>query len=225
MNRQEMLHKYFLSSLFLLSILHCTSEHNTVRLYPAKGEKAAYRQLSTDHYLYVDGNHVAEAERGERRVLLVLRSKESNTAKLYIRLKVYPEDDVTGIRAELRLAEQVLRPVLREVRREPIAEQVTILESGDSLRTNPMIGNDVQAQSGYITFGKPTGAGAAKRYWQLVILEAELDTETLALIARTNTLAMEFSGNNIRASADFSRRQLAAWQRFSLGMSDEEAKD
>jgi hypothetical protein len=173
----------------------------------------------------VDGNHVAEAERGERRVLLVLRSKESNTAKLYIRLKVYPEDDVTGIRAELRLAEQVLRPVLREVRREPIAEQVTILESGDSLRTNPMIGNDVQAQSGYITFGKPTGAGAAKRYWQLVILEAELDTETLALIARTNTLAMEFSGNNIRASADFSRRQLAAWQRFSLGMSDEEAKD
>jgi len=225
MNRQEILRRYFLSCFFLLSLFHCASEHNVVRLHPAKGEKAGYRQLSTDHYLYVDGNHVAEAERGERRALFILKQKAAATAKLYIRLKVYPEDDLTGVGAELRLSEQALRPVLREVRRESLAEQVTILESGDSLRTNPTIGNDVQAQSGYITFGKPTGAGAAKRYWQLLILEADLDAGTLALIAHTNTLAMEFSGNNIRASADFSRQQLAAWQRFSRGMSDEEAKD
>lgn len=218
-----MLRQYFLSGFLILTFFCCTSEHNTVRLYAAKNDKPAYRQLSTEHYLYVDDNHVAEAERGERRASFVLRGTNSNTAKLFVRLKVYPEDDFSEPQVELRLRSQVLRPALHEVRRESLAEQVTILESGDNLRTNPMIGNDVQAQSGYITFGKPTGAGSAKRYWQVLILETELNAETLAAIAGSDTLTLQFSGYKTRALADFSRRQLAAWQRFGQGNSDETA--
>lgn len=225
MSRQEVLHKYFLSGLFLLSLFHCTSEHNTVRLYPAKSDKAAYRQLSTEHYLYVDENHVAEAERGERRASFVLRSADTNTAKLFVRLKVYPEDNFGEPQLEIRLRNQVIRPVLREVRREALAEQVTILESGDNLRTNPMIGNDVQAQSGYITFGKPTGAGAAKRYWQVIILEAELDNEALATVGQSDTVSVVITGIRTRGIAEFSRKQIHAWQRFSLGKIDETAAD
>lgn len=225
MNRQEVLQKYFLSGLFVLSLFSCSSEHNTVRLYPAKNDKAAYRQVSTEHYLYVDENHVAETERGERRASLVLRSTDTGAARLFVRLKLYPEDDFSEPQLELRLKNQVLRPAAQLVRREALAEQVTILESGDSLRTNPTIGNDVQAQSGYITFGKPTGAGAAKRYWQVIILEAELGSDSLAAIAGNEALSLNIAGFKAKAVADFSRRQAAAWQRFSTGKSDEVAGD
>ncbi|GAB4423655.1 MAG: hypothetical protein OHK0011_03730 [Turneriella sp.] len=225
MSRREILKKYFLSGCFVLSILSCSSEHNTVRLYPAKNDKAAYRQVSTDHYLYVDENHVAEAERGERRVSLVLRSSGAEAAKLFVRLKVYPDDDFAEPQLELRLRNQVIRPAALVIRREALAEQVTILESGDSLRTNPMIGNDVQAQSGYITFGKPTGAGSAKRYWQVLVLAVELDNDALSAISRADTLSLQIKGGNGQATADFSRQQLGAWQRFSQGKWDETASD
>ena len=225
LNRWGILSRYFLSGLFLLSLFHCTSEHNTVRLYPAKSDKSSYRQLSTEHYLYVDENHVAEAERGERRASFVLRSADTNTAKLFVRLKVYPEDNFGEPQLEIRLRNQVIRPVLREVRREALAEQVTILESGDNLRTNPMIGNDVQAQSGYITFGKPTGAGSAKRYWQVIILEAELDKEALATVGQSDAVSVVITGNRTKGIAEFSRKQMNAWQRFSLGKIDETAAD
>jgi hypothetical protein len=223
MRRREILKRYFLSVFFVPALFGCSSEHNTVRLYPAKKDKAAYRQVSTDHYLYVDENHVAEAERGERRASLVLRSAEAGAARLFVRLKLYPEDDFSEPQLELRLKNQVLRPTAQLIRREALAEQVTILESGDSLRTNPTIGNDVQAQSGYITFGKPTGAGAAKRYWQVMILEVELDSNALAAISQSEALSLLVNGKEKQGNADFSSRQLAAWQRFTAGKTDEVA--
>jgi hypothetical protein len=225
MRRQGILYWYFLSGLIMLPLWHCSSEHNIVRLYPQKNGKAAYRQVSTDHYLYVDENHVAEAERGERRASLVLRSADAGAAWLFVRLKLYPEDDFSEPELELRLKNQVLRPTAQLVRREALAEQVTILESGDSLRTNPTIGNDVQAQSGYITFGKPTGAGAAKRFWRVLILELELDRNALAAINQTDAISLLVKGNRGHGVAEFSGRQLSAWQRFSQGKSDETAGD
>ncbi len=221
MRRQGILLGYFLSGIFLLALFHCSSEHNTIRLYPARKDRPAYRQLSTEHYLYVDDNHVAEAERGERRATFVLRSTDQGKAKLFLRLKLYTEDDFAEPQLEIHAASQVTRLALREIRREAMTEEVTILESGDNLRTNPMIGNDVQAQSGYITFGKPTGAGAAKRHWQVIILEADVETEALAAIARSNAVSIWISAARARGIAEFSRKQLAAWRRFSSGKIDE----
>lgn len=199
----------------------CATEHNTIRLNPADKGKTPYRQLSTEHYLYVDENHVAEAERGERRVQLVLRSSGSDKIKLFIRLRLYPEDDFSQPALELRAKEAALRPVVQFIRREALAEQVTILESGDSLRTNPMIGNDVQAQSGYITFGKPTGAGAARREWQIVLLEAELATQSMLALFEDDAITLQVSGDKARGIADFSRRQRTAWRRFGEGRIDQ----
>jgi hypothetical protein len=223
MSRQGILYWYFLSGLIALSLWHCSTEHNIVRLYPEKNGKAPYRQLSTDHYLYVDENHVAEAERGERRVTFVLRSTDTDSARLFARLKLYPEDDFAEPQLELHLKEQILRPAAKLVRREALSEQVTILETGDGIRTNPTIGNDIQAQSGYITFGKPTGAGAAKRDWQVLLFELKLDSNALSAIRQTEALSLLVKSKRKQGNADFSRRQLAAWQRFSAGKSDEVA--
>lgn len=215
------LHRYSVAVLIYLASGACASEHNKVRLVKPANGKPEYRQLSTDHYLFVDGNHVLEAERGERRATFVLRSQPSGQALLYARLKLYPEDKFDTPQLELHLNAKVLHLESRLVKQETMAEQVTILESGDGMRTNPTIGTDVQAQSGYITFGRPTGAGAAKRFWQVLVLEAELDPAVLDSIAAATSLSAVLSGKSSSASVEFSHKQRAAWQRFCAGMIDE----
>lgn len=215
------LHRYSVAVLLCATLFACASEHNKVRLVKPASGKVAYRQLSTDHYLFVDGNHVAEAERGERRVTFVLRSQPEGAALLYAQFKFYPEDAIHQPQLEFHLNNQVLRLQTRLVRQEALAEQVTILESGDGMRTNPTIGTDVQAQSGYITFGRPTGAGAAKRFWQVLVLEAELEPAMLEAIAAAESISAVLREKSTPASVEFSLKQREAWQRFCTGKTDE----
>ncbi|MCX7632593.1 MAG: hypothetical protein N2Z22_04580 [Turneriella sp.] len=212
---------FLAANLLLICVVSAcaSSRFNQVVLVKNK-DGTQFQELLTEHYLFVDGDHVAEAERGERRLLFQLRSR-SGGASLRTQLKLYPEDASDSLQLELLADGRTLLLPISKFRRWQYEEEVTLLGTGDGIRVAPTIGNDIQAQSGYITFGKPTGAQAAKRNWQVVVLESELDSTTLNGITRVVELSVRIAKiSGITATAEFSTKQVAAWRRFAEGKVD-----
>lgn len=200
----------------------CASEYNTVRLQRSEGSEIL--TLRTQHYLRTDDNHVLELERGERRAeIKAIRTKPREGAaalQLSFALRLYDDDPRPGVTLQLEGggSATAIRVSAWQVR--DLREKVTVLDTGQRSGNNATLTSEVQAQTGYITFGKPTAAGAVERTWQVYSGEASVDESVLAALQSGRQLRVSIPLGNMQAQIELTPDQLKALQRFAHGQAD-----
>jgi hypothetical protein len=210
--------------LFALSAVcsGCASDYNTVRLKQKKGSDIL--SLRTQHYLQTDGDHVQEIERGERMAEFNASRRTSGNGDIELTLKVtlrlYEDDAPPALAGQLDAGGKNVPLQIAKWSSTDLQEKVTVLDTGQRPGTNGALTSEVQAQTGYITFGKPTAAGSVQRRWRVYsgeISDAESFVQALRLagLARVRLLV-----GTTEAKIEFKPNQIKAWQRFARGEPD-----
>lgn len=211
-----------------LILAGCASKFNVVKLSHDKKNNGDYLNLATEHYLSLDGDRVLELDRGERTLTFEFKrpaaiGRPANDA-IAVTLKLYDTDAPPRGRLRLETGGESAEFEVQNPRREIFSETVTVLDSGQRQMDNPNLANSAQAQTGYITFGKPTAAGAAQRSWHLYRFEIAPESAVFALVASTKQASVSMRAGNLRAEAQISEKQLAAWRKYASGNYDEKAE-
>jgi hypothetical protein len=205
-----------------LLTLGCSSTFNTVRL--KQTDENQRFTLSTRHYLQTDDDHVAELDKGERQVQFDLvhdvPQQGMPTITLQAHLRLYREDKAPSREATFRADETNLPLSFGEFTFLDTSENVTVLDTGQRGGTNPALASNVQAQTGYITFGKPTAAGAVGRLWRIYTATAKNLSGELRSTASARQMSIKFNVNGRPARALFEPAQIEAWQRLLLKQPD-----
>lgn len=210
--------------LLVLSVacLGCASEFNTVRLQRSAGSEIL--TLRTQHYLRTDDNHVQELERGERRA--EIKASKTKTpdgttpVTLSIALRLYDDDPMPGVALQLAGGEVAATVTVTAWQVRELREKVTVLDTGQRAHNNAALTSEVQAQTGYITFGKPTAAGAVARAWKVYSADALANDRVLAALQNGQGLKMLIPLGSWQAQIEFKPDELKAWQRFVKGQID-----
>ena len=205
--------------------LACASKYNTVRLSRDQKTNNAYLALVTEHYVSLDGDRVLELDRGERTITFEFRrpaaiGRPANDA-IMVTIKLYDTDAPPHGRLRFEAGGVSGEFDIQNPKRELFSETVTVLDSGQRQVDNPNLANSAQAQTGYITFGKPTAAGAAQRSWHLYRFEITPESDVLTLVRSAKQAAVFISSGNLRAEAQISEKQLGAWRRYASGDYDD----
>jgi len=211
---------------FLFSLtavcLGCASESNTVRL--KQKEDSDILTLRTQHYLQTDGDHVQEIERGERMAEFNANRRTYVNGKIEltvrIALRLYQEDASPALAGQVDASGKVVPLQVTNWSTTDLQEKVTVLDTGQRPGTNGALTSEVQAQTGYITFGKPTAAGSVQRHWRVYsgeITDAESLVQTLGLAGYAR---MRLQIGATEAKIELKPGQLKAWQRFARGEAD-----
>lgn len=200
----------------------CSSAYNTVRLKQTEGDQRF--TLTTRHYLQTDRDHVAELDRGEREVqfdlIHVVPENGSANISLKVHLRLYQDDSAPNQLAILRDGKTDSPLRLGQFTFSDSAENVTVLDTGQRGETNPALVSEVQAQTGYITFGKPTAAGSVARRWRVYTATAEDAAVALTAAMDSHHFLIWFTLNGKPASAVFKPNQIEAWRRIFLKKAD-----
>jgi hypothetical protein len=101
------------------------------------------------------------------------------------------------------------------------AETVTILDSGQRQQDNPGLANTAQAQTGYITFGKPVAAGAAQRKWLLYKFRIQPESIFFETLGSAKTATISITVGKLRAEMQSTEKETAIWKRYAAGNYDE----
>ena len=196
-----------------LHICACSSKLNTVRL------DGGVWSLTTEHYLSVDEDKLLELDKGERSIAFQFKRVVRDEIQVSARLYDTDKDAISRMRiiADGKTFDFPSLVIERELQ----SEQVTILDSGQRREDNPNLATSAQAQTGYITFGKPGSAGVAKRYWITYRFRIAPVTEMRTAILRASkvSVVLDFGPNLAEAQVD--TRQLRAWKRYFNAEYDE----
>ena len=216
---------YLLAGLIFLTNA-CSSQYNTVRLQRKPKQGLSLYSLTTEHYLHIDENHVLELDRGERSLQIEF-NREVTSAGLVsettkVTVKLYHDDAPFSGKVRVRLNNADFDLVSDSVTRENFAEAVTVLDTGQRQEDNASLANSAQAQTGYITFGKPVAAGSSKRRWKIYRMTVPLDSALSTAMQSIKQLEIAPTIRGQTAVCDVSDRQIAAWKRFAAGNVDTE---
>lgn len=202
--------------------LRCASEFNTVRLQRSAGSEIL--TLRTQHYLRTDDNHVQELERGERQAeIKAIKTKGAEGitgVQLSLALRLYDDDTQPGVSLQLEGSDGATAVLVPAWQVRELREKVTVLDTGQRTNSNGALTSEVQAQTGYITFGKPTAAGAVERAWKVFSTEISADERMLAALQNGRRLRLLIPLGAMQAQIEFKPDQLKAWQRFGNGQPD-----
>jgi hypothetical protein len=203
----------------------CSSKYNVVRLNHDKKLSADYLTLSTEHYLSLDGDRILELDRGERTLTLTFRRpavlpRPANDV-VSLALKLYDTDPAPKGKIRLEADGRTLEFEPLSVKKEIFSETVTVLDTGQRQADNPNLANSAQAQTGYITFGKPATAGAAQRSWHIYHVEIAPESALFDKIASANRVLISVSAGRFQAEAQVAEKQLRAWKKYAGGDYDE----
>lgn len=225
--KHQKLYSQRIQLLVVLAGLACNSTYNTVKLHSARDGQKAYTRLLTTHYVSAGGNLVMEYDRGERSAEFELQKavSQTNQPRLRVKLTVYFDDPPLNTNAEIEVGKERLPLLLTDLQREKKEELATVLDTGQRSEFMPPMGNDVQAQSGYITFGKPAGAGTAKRHWIVYTFSTHLPENMHELLFGQKAIAFIFSLGGHPATTVVDGKERAAWMRFFEGKIDAQAEN
>ncbi len=210
----------------LLLFVGCSSAYNTVRLKQMNaGQKFS---LVTQHYLQTDHDHVAELDRGERRVQFDLERTQplqgEPVTAIKVTLQLYHDDPPPSAEGIMRIDERNVPFTLQQITARESSEKVTVLDTGQRSGSNPALVSEVQAQTGYITFGKPTAAGSVERHWRTYTGYLNESEAILHALSTARNLDFRFQAGGKPALILFRPAQLEAWRRFALNQADETAE-
>ena len=99
-------------------------------------------------------------------------------------------------------------------------EKVTVLDTGQRSGANGALTSEVQAQTGYITFGKPTAAGSAQRLWRIHSSEITEPERFISTLTAGHKAGLSLNLGTVSGLVEFKPEQLKAWQRFARGEVD-----
>ncbi|MFO1471361.1 MAG: hypothetical protein U1F27_10010 [Turneriella sp.] len=223
---------YFVSKLTLaiaglwLCATACSSQFNTVRLQRKPKQNLSVYTVSTEHYLHIDENHVIELDRGERSLTIEFTREVAATSvvseTIRVTAKLYHDDAPFPGKLHIRLNNEDFHFIAEGVTRENFSETVTVLDTGQRREDNPGLSNSAQAQTGYITFGKPVSAGSSKRLWKIYRFTLPVEPQFASALRRVEQLEISSSLKGHLAICDVSNRQIAAWKRYAGGIADAE---
>ncbi len=207
----------FLAALFLFAA--CSSGLNTVRFVAARDGAPAYLRLKTQHYVTLGGNLVEEYQRGKRAAVCILKAdaNKKEDIDLKIEISLYEDDPPVRGRAWLEVGAAKTPIEILESRAEKTEEMAAVLDTGQRDEFLPPMSNDVQAQSEYITFGKPAGAGGVRRTWTVYSLGMKIPRETLAALRGTEKATFAIAVGNTGATFALDGEARMAWLRLSAG--------
>lgn len=202
--------------------VRCSSDYNTVRL--RQTEERDILTLRTQHYLQTDHNHVQELDRGERRAEIrgTLRKNKAGSSELSINiaLKLYHDDPTPALACRLENANNGITLQLSPWNASDLQEKVTVLDTGQRTGPNGALTSEVQAQTGYITFGKPTAAGSVQRLWRIHNGEVTEPEKFISNLIAHTQISLSLGLGTTPARIEFKPEQLRAWQRFARGEID-----
>lgn len=218
---------YTFFGLFFL-VTACSSQYNTVRLQRKAKQNLSIYTVATEHYLHIDENHVIELDRGERSLQIEF-SREISAAGLVsetmkVTVKIYHDDAPFRGKLHIRLNDEDFYFAAENLTRENFAEAVTVLDTGQRQEDNAGLSNSAQAQTGYITFGKPVAAGSSKRRWKIYRFSLPLEEKFTAAMRGLQRLEISSVLGVRTAVCDVSNRQIAAWKRYAAGIVDAETE-
>ena len=211
--------------LFLFFFCACSSKYNVVRLTHDSKSGASYLALTTQHYLSLDGDRILELDRGERTLSVDFRrapgTLRPGDEPVTVALKLYDTDPVPkgNLRVEMDGRSFEFEP--RDLKKEPLEETVTVLDTGQRQQENPNLANSAQAQTGYITFGKPASAGAAKRTWMVYRFQIAPESALLHGAATAKRVSFAMTIGRLTGEAQASEKEIRAWKKYAAGEYDE----
>ena len=218
---------YLLVGLFFL-LTACSSQYNTVRLQRKAKQNLSVYALATEHYLHIDENHVIELDRGERSLLVEFQREVTATSPvaetMKVTVKLYHDDAPFTGKLHIRLNDEDFHFAAENLTRENFAEAVTVLDTGQRQEDNAGLANSAQAQTGYITFGKPVAAGSSKRRWRIYRFSLPIEEKFTAAVRGLQRLEISAVLGSSTAVCDVSSRQIAAWKRYAAGIVDAETE-
>jgi|GEM_PF-3371118 len=216
----------YLFTCFCFLGIACSSQYNTVRLQRKPRQNLSIYTVATEHYLHIDENHVIELDRGERSLTIEFAREVAATGvvseTMKVTVKLYHDDAPFTGKLHIRLNNEDFDFVSDSITRENFAEAVTVLDTGQRQEDNAGLANSAQAQTGYITFGKPVAAGSSKRRWKIYRMTVPVDTRFIAGMRSLQKLEISAALRERTAVCDVSNRQMAAWKRFADNMVDTE---
>jgi len=208
-----------------LCILCCSGRTGVVRLKHDDKRNSDHLAVTTEHYLSLDGDKVLELDRGERSLTLEFRrpsalGRPADDAIL-VTLKLYDTDPLPQgkIRLEAETRKAEFDPL--DLTRSKFAETVTILDSGQRQQDNPGLANNAQAQTGYITFGKPVAAGTAQRKWHLYKFRIQPESMFFDTVGTAKYATISIAVGKLRAEMQSTEKETAIWKRYAAGNYDE----
>lgn len=206
----------------------CTSKYNVVRLINEAKSVPSYLTLTTEHYLSVDGDRILELDRGERSLTFEFRRPAETTrpgdGPVSLALKLYDTDPQPkgNLRVEMDGRSFEFEP--RDLKKEPLQETVTVLDTGQRQQENPNLANSAQAQTGYITFGKPAAAGSARRTWMIYRFQIGPESTLLHGAATAKRATICITVGKFTAEAQATEKEILAWKKYANGDYDEKAE-
>jgi len=199
-----------------------TTENVVTRELNKRGEPVALR-LTTTHYISADADRILELDKGQRTLTIKFhRDLRTNADTMQIAVKLYRDDALLSSDARLIIDSAQFRFASSAFVAENSSEDVTVLDSGGRRDYNPALAPDAQAQTGYISFGKPTAAGLAKRHWTTYTLQTPLEPELATALRAAKLVSINIVFGAVRGEAILNDNQLTAWKNFLVGASTRE---
>lgn len=198
----------------------CTTTENIVtRELNKRGEPVALR-LTTTNYISADADRILELDKGERTLTIKFhRDLKTNVNSMQITVKLYRDDASLASDVRLIVDSAQFRFASNAFVATNSSEDVTVLDSGGRRDYNPALAPDAQAQTGYISFGKPTAAGLAKRHWTTYTMQRSVDPELATALSSAKIVSINIVFGDMRGEAILNDKQLTAWKNFLIGAS------
>lgn len=206
----------------------CASKYNVVRLEHDKKKRDTRLTLTTEHYLSLDGDRVLELDRGERTLTLEFRRYGAlvrpDNDPITVSLKLYDTDAAPRGKIRFEMDGRSVEFEPAELKQETLHENVTVLDTGQRQQENPSLANSAQAQTGYITFGKPVAAGAAKRTWIIYRFQIAPESTLLHGAATAKRVVISMAVGRVTAEAQATEKEIRAWKKYANGEYDEKTE-
>jgi hypothetical protein len=196
-----------------------------VRLAHDGKSNTSYLSLTTEHYLSLDGDRILELDRGERTLSIEFRRVSGTTRPgddpVSVALKLYDTDPVPKGNLRLEMDGRSLEFEPRDLKKEPFEETVTVLDTGQRQQDNPNLANNIQAQTGYINFGKPAAAGSAKRVWMVYRFQIAPESALLHAATTAKRVSISMTIGRLTGEAQAAEKEIRAWKKYAAGEYDE----
>lgn len=206
----------------------CASKNNTVRLARDEKLNTSYLTLRTEHYLSLDGDRILELDRGERTLTFEFKRPAGSTRPgddtVSVALKLYDTDPLPKGKIRFEIEGRSIEFEPTDIKREPFQETVTVLDTGQRQQENPNLANSAQAQTGYITFGKPATAGGATRTWMIYRFQIKPESAVLYPAATAKRAAIYMTIGKYTAEAQATEKEMRAWKKYAGGEYDEKVE-
>lgn len=186
---------------------------------PAKDGAPAYFRLKTQHYVTLGSNLVEEYQRGQRTATCILKTPADKKEDITLKIELALFDDDPPVKKSASLDAGVVQTPLAILKRsvQKKEEMAAVLDTGQRDEFMPPMTNAVQAQSEYITFGRPAGAGGVRRTWALYSLETVLPRASLISLASTKKAQLRIRVGETWAVFTIDGDSRKAWLRLVAG--------